>query len=388
MEGIVLYDGPQRNSLLPLTYLRPIALCPVGIRTIARKWQDDLGLPVTHLTQDYLQSLFPYKPVSADEHLFINGGCLPSDDLISVLSDLNLNEVVEYHGIPIAFKAKAEQINALADIERLLLTRSKIHHKSSVIRFPEDLLNFAGAELIKDYRFIYDRRSGQNKLDDSVKVRGKDLLVGNKVLAYDAIINTTDGPVIIDDDAEVMEGAVIKGPAYIGNRSKVHVGAKIYGNTILGTECRVGGEIKRTIIFGYTNKAHDGYLGDSILGNWCNLGADTNNSNMKNTYGNVSLYDIDNASFRTTSRQFLGMVLGDHTMAAINTSFNTGSVTGVCTNILDPRPPRYVPSFTWGDGQKYRIDKAVEVATHAMNRRGLTLSVAYEQTLRYLSEQK
>ena len=182
-----------------------------------------------------------------------------------------------------------------------------------------------------------------------------------------------------------MENAVIKGPVYIGRGTKIHVSAKVYADTMLGEQCRIGGEIKRTTIFGYSNKAHDGYLGDSVLAKWCNLGADTNNSNLKNTYGLVSLWDASANAYRTTDRNFLGMILADHTMAAINTSFNTGTVTGIFSNILNRTPDRFVPSFSWGHEAKYNVDKAISVAKTVLDRRSLQMSVAYESAIRYLA---
>ena len=237
------------------------------------------------------------------------------------------------------------------------------------------------------YRAVRDSLSSAS-LDETNRVIGSDLYVGQDTSVTCAIINTTDGPVYIDDQVTIMEGAVIKGPVYLGPRTRIHVNTQVYAGTILGPECRIGGEIKRTTMFGYCNKAHGGYLGDSVLTQWCNLGAATNNSNMKNTYGKVNLWDISSNQKRKTDLHFLGCILGDHTMSAIQTSLNTGTVTGVFACLLDRAPKVYMPSFSWGNHDQYDVDKAIDVARHVMSRRGIDMPAAYAEVLHHLSDER
>lgn len=382
MTHIVLYDGIQRQSLLPLTYLRPISEIRIGIRTIEEKWQGEFKGSCNTITQDYLQPLYVTENIKS-EKVFINGACLPSEKLIALIKGLKINQGLKANGNVVAFKST----EILSNLNLIKTFESSLNFKeidADLIVYPEDILHFLEQEFLRDFRQLNSLRASAS-LDSSVRVRGEDIFIGSDVKLNDVILNATEGPIYIDDGAEIMEGAVIRGPVCIGKYSKVHVGAKIYAGTMLGPHCRVGGELKRTAMFGYANKAHDGYLGDSIIGQWCNLGADTNNSNMKNTYGIVSLFDIENNAYRQTGRQFMGMVLADHTMCGINTSFNTGTVSGIFCSILDKNPMRYIPSFSWGSNEKYQIDKAIEIAKKAMARREVQMSKSYEQAIRRLA---
>lgn len=357
----------------------------VGAYTIEKKWTLTFPLPHSYLTPAYLSDLFPFVKHDS-EALFINGAALPNPELIRAISELNHDDFIHCEKVPIAFKAFKNQISDLGGLNDLLDKRRGHEVQVSTLKFPEDILNYAHHEFLKDVDYL-SKENNLSSLDASTRIRGKNLIVTGNVIANDAIINTMDGPVVLEDGAEIMEGAVLKGPVYIGKGSKVHVGAKVYAGTMLGPHCRIGGEIKRTTIFGYSNKAHDGFLGDSILAKWCNLGADTNNSNLKNTYGNVSLWDYDKEAYRVTNRQFLGMILGDHTMAGINTSFMTGSTTGIFCSIYDGRPDRNIKSYSWGKTQRYQVDKALHVAKTVMARRNIEMSTEYEKVVRYLEGQ-
>lgn len=389
MKQFVFFDGKEREGLLPLTYLRPCCLCRVGIRTIEEKWKTFLSGDFGYMTQDYLQNLYaPHTNLETSQAtkptVFINGSTLPTQECVEAILELSTKNVLMNGGSIVAFIANKQDIHSTESLNHYVRDLLPIEVNVDLIRYPEDILQLSRDQFLKDYNILAQQRSSE-VLDSSNKVRGTSLFIGNNVRSFDAVYNTLDGPIYIDDNAEIMENAVLKGPIYVGPSSKIHVGAKVYADTILGPHCKIGGEVKRTTMFGYSNKAHDGFLGDSVLGLWCNLGADTNNSNMKNSYGNVSLWDIKNEQFRKTDRQFLGMVLGDHTMSAINTSFNTGSVTGIFSNILDRVPDRYTPSFTWGKNQKYNVDKAIDVAKIVMLRRGLSMTDGYEMAIRYLA---
>lgn len=385
MSHIVFFDGHEREQLLPLTYLRSTADLMVGMRTIKEKWMESFDQGHSILTSAYLQGLYPLDDkASGSVCTYINGACLPDQELIKEIKALKANEGLKNGQRLIALKAQINEGFTTSDVIDLFDESQMNETNAKVICYPEDILNMSRSEFLKDYEAMTKGKKSQT-LDPSSKLRGEGLFIGRNVKVYDAIINTEEGPVYIDDGVEIMENAVIKGPAYIGKGTKIHVGAKVYADTMLGEQCRIGGEIKRTTIFGFTNKAHDGYLGDSVLGKWCNLGADTNNSNLKNTYGLISLWEIATQSYRTTDRNFLGMILGDHTMSAINTSFNTGTVTGIFSNILDRTPERHVSSFSWGKGVVYKVDKAIAVAKTVFARRSLKMTDAYESAIRYLA---
>ncbi len=382
---IVFFDSHEREQLLPLTYLRSTADLMVGMRTIKEKWMDSFDAGYSIVTPAYLQGLYPLIDLDKDsECLYINGASLPSTNLIKAIIALQANEGLKKGEQLIALKAQMKQGCTPEDVVQLFDESQIKEVAATVISYPEDILTMSRSEFLKDYEIMTREKTSQ-ALDPSSKHRGNDLFIGHNTKIYDAIINTEEGPVYIDDDVEVMENAVIKGPVYIGKRTKIHVGAKVYADTMLGEQCRIGGEIKRTTIFGFSNKAHEGYLGDSVLGKWCNLGADTNNSNLKNTYGLISLWDLSTQSYRTTDRNFLGMIVGDHTMAAINTSFNTGTVTGVFSNILDRAPDRFMPSFSWGKEAVYKVDKAISVAKTVFDRRSLKMADAYESAIRHIA---
>lgn len=387
MREVVFFDGKEREQLLPLTYLRPSSRCVVGMMTIEDQWYTLHQGSYSHLTPDYLTKLYPYRPLS-DKITFVNGACLPSETLISEISNLGSSDAL-YNGSNqlLAFTCQPGDITSRSDLFSYVAGLQRNEIVADVLTYPEDILQLGVSRFNQQYQKKTALLSSAT-LDPTNRVIGDDLYVGKDTSVTCAIINTTEGPVYIDDRVTIMENAVIKGPVYLGPDTRIHVGAQVYPGTFLGPHCRVGGEIKRTTMFGYSNKAHGGYLGDSVLGKWCNLGAATNNSNMKNTYGRVNLWDIHKGEKRKTELQFLGSILGDHTMTAIQTSLNTGTVTGVFACALDRNPPPYLSSFSWGNSNAYDAAKAVEVARHAMSRRGITMTDAYAEALYHIADER
>ena len=382
MKTIVFFDGPEFDSLLPITYLRPCVLSPIGTGTILSQWQKLIDIKsYGFLTPDYLRKLYPYDSSSHDK-IFINGASLPSKELAKEIEALPTNSALFSGSDLICFRSSLNFSN-YADLVNETDKLEKQDFAVQMIRYPEHLLDLSEAVLLSDYSNA--KHSVNTPNTRHFKVIGQDLHIGKNVKILDAVLNTSTGPIMIDDGVEIMEGSVLRGPIYIGADSVISMGAKIYGNTIIGRNCRVGGEVKRSTISNFSNKSHDGYMGDSFIGEWCNLGANTINSNMKNSYGKVSLFDIQKNEYRVTERQFLGMILGDHTMTAINTSFNTGSVTGIFSNVLDKSPNRFTPSFSFGN-QQYWVDKAIEIANRAMQRRNKSVTTAYESAIRFLAQ--
>ena len=381
MANYILFDGPQRDSLLPLTYMRAIGDILVGMYTIRQKWQKHLNVKLDQIVPSYLSGLYK-SSLSDDDKVYINSACLPNIELIGSIGDMRTNQCILSNGKMVALKTK-KKLNSSDQILNYATSCVYTEISAKIITNPEDILESSRSEFLNDCQHSLGSFS-TIKPDESIKTKGTDIYYGKGISAFDVTLNASDGPIVIADDVELMESSVIKGPAFIGPSTKIHVGAKVYADTYLGPQCRIGGEVKRTVMFGYSNKGHDGFLGDSVLSKWCNLGADTNCSNMKNTYGLVSLYDIEKGDFRTTKKQFLGMILGDHTMSAINTSFNTGTITGVFCNVLDKNPPRYIQSFSWGSDAKFDLDKAIQIATHAMSRRNIQITQDYIDLIRYL----
>jgi len=359
----------------------------VGMKTIEDQWQDLHQGNYSHLTPSYLKDLYPYQP-DTEVVTFVNGASLPDASLISQVEELPLSKALYNQGDQlVAFKAPASQVTSREHLKSCIADLGRTKCTASLLSYPEDILSFSTQLFVDHYKTLRNLLTSTT-LDDTNRVIGSDLYVGKDTSVSCAIINTTEGPVYIDDRVTIMEGAVIKGPVYLGPGTRIHVGAQIYAGTFLGPECRIGGEIKRTTMFGYCNKAHGGYLGDSVLAQWCNLGAATNNSNMKNTYGKVNLWDISSQQKRKTENQFLGSILGDHTMTAIQTSLNTGTVTGVFACLLDRAPKTYMPNFSWGNHNEYDVGKAVEVARHVMSRRSKEMPEAYAQALHHLANER
>ena len=381
----VLFDGSNSNSLLPLTYLRAVCDCRIGLLTIREKWEAWWPGQYEVHTAQYLQGLYS-ELNQGSSRIFINGAILPSPALIDDIQQLKIGELLLYQDEVVAvYLAEGDSIETLkystVSQDRIKRTQSPIKK----ITYPEDILSLAPDEFLNDFE-ILTRGKTSAPIPDHVKSRGEHIYIDPTAQVYDCILNASEGPIYIGPDSEVMEYAVIKGPVGLHSNCNIHVGAKVYANTYLGPYCKIGGEIKRTSIFGYSNKGHEGFLGDSILTEWCNLGADTNNSNLKNTYGDVSLWDIDQEQYRNTGRQFLGAILGDHTRCAINTAFMTGSVSGVFANVFGSiNPPRYMPSFSWGTDHVYKIDKAIEIASKVMARRGIATSDSYIAAMKHLA---
>jgi UDP-N-acetylglucosamine diphosphorylase/glucosamine-1-phosphate N-acetyltransferase len=274
---------------------------------------------------------------------------------------------------------------------------SSIHPQTKKITGPivlnalPDLFTYNEAKLIEDYR-ICTRGRVSAPIDPTCIVLGDPGLVfiepGAQVEA--CFLNTRKGPIYIGSDAQVMEAAVLHGPVAILDHSAVRAGAKIYGATTVGPHCKVAGEVSNSVIFGYSNKGHEGFIGNAVLGEWCNLGADTNCSNLKNNYSEVSIWNYARGSYVNTGLTFCGLIMGDHAKCGINTMFNTGTVVGVAANVFGGGfPPKYIPSFSWGgaDGfEPYERDKAIETAKKAMARRQLSLSNDEESVLRNIHD--
>lgn len=378
----ILYDGAARNQLLPLTFTRPVADIRVGILTIREKWEKFLGYTTSTLTEEYLSEKFPM--VELDENVFIDASYCPNQDLSDLIKNLKENQLVHKDDEVIAFYATVEQ--EAVDFEEY----EWIEFKGEILSIQRiwDVFMKNEEAIRADFELLtQDEVSAP--IPNTVQVLGgENIFIEEGAKLNFCTLNATTGPIYIGKNAEIMEGAMVRGPLALCEGAQLKMGAKIYGATTIGPQCRVGGEVHNSVLLGYSNKGHDGFLGNSVLGEWCNLGADTNNSNLKNNYSTVKLYNYETATYESTGLQFCGLIMGDHSKCAINTMFNTGTVVGVFANVFGGGfPSKYVPNFSWGaveNNQAYNPEKAIETARAVMKRRAVELSAEDEKIIHTL----
>lgn len=367
---LILFDDPGiRQSLLPLAFTRPVAGTRVGILTIAEKWEQRSSLPVSYFTEDYLSQKFSFQ--GGDENVFVNGAVCPTDALVQAIENLPAGQSIVYEGVIIAGRMKSKRPEGLKELAAI-----EWHEDLTIIDALWKIFKCNAQEIKADFEIVTKDRQSAGINDPHTIVYGKENLFIEKGASLRAcIINAEKGPVYIGRNARVLEGAIVSGAFALGESSVVSIGAKIRGDSTVGPFSKVGGEVGNSVIFGYSNKGHDGYLGNSVVGEWCNLGADTNTSNLKNDYGPVKLWSYGDEGFKKTSETFFGTVMGDHSKCGINTMFNTGTIIGVSANIFGAGFPRnFVPSFSWGGAgglTTYQFKKATEVAERVMKRRGV-----------------
>lgn len=375
--SIIFFDDNNRNHLLPFAFTRPVCDIRCGILTIREKWESHLSVKTSSLTENYLQKKFSTE-LSSD-NLFINGALFPSAEILRSFHALKNGEAL-IAGENILGVRLDENGSHRFSGKSLPSGVSKVSFSGEIklLRHKWEIFKWNEWAIEKDFeRITKGRRSAiineSNQLINREKIFAEE---GAKISF--ATLNASKGVIYIAANAEIMEGATIRGPFTLGECSEVKMQSKIYGATTIGAHCKVGGEINNSVIFGYSNKAHDGFLGNSVIGEWCNLGADTNNSNLKNDYSEVKLWNYALQSFEGTGLQFCGLMMGDHSKCGINTMLNTGTVVGVFANIFGAGFPRqFVPSFSWGGAAgftDYKIDKAMEVARLVMERRSLPLT--------------
>ncbi|RMZ58186.1 glucose-1-phosphate thymidylyltransferase [Chryseobacterium nematophagum] len=382
---IVFSDAQYWEDFLPLTFTRPIAEMRCGILTFSERWQKIVEITeISYFTENYLQDKF--KKPEDKESLFLVPNFLPTKNVIKQIKSLKQGEALVYEDELIAAKVNMEnfslhQIEKMTDIKEELIFFKK----------PTDLFTYNHQAIDFDFDLLTEGRVSQ-ELSSTNGFLGdkKDLFIEEGAQIEFSTLNAKMGKIYIGKNAEVMEGCNLRGPIALCDESKFNLGAKIYGATTIGPYCKVGGEVSNIIIFGYTNKGHDGFVGNSVIGEWCNLGADTNSSNLKNNYGSVKLWNYRVKSFEDTGLQFAGLIMGDHSKTAINTQLNTGTVIGVAANIFKGGfPPNLIESFSWGGAkgdEKFKLDKAYEVAEKAMARRKVPLTDFDKCILKYIYE--
>ncbi|CAM3828527.1 GlmU family protein [Mucilaginibacter galii] len=367
--AIIFFDDHAHQTLLPLTYTRPVANLRIGILTIAEKWAKHLQADFSYHTQPYLQGKFPVQ-INA-ENLFINGSFCPNPRLLEAIDKLPTGEGLHYKGRLIAVKlneVSAREFSAQKQFDRVHDYIEDIIY----IKHPEDIFRNNGIELQRDFDLLTQGRSSA-AISQTNTIIGDNFFAEEGAVAECSTFNTKSGPIYLGTDTEVWEGTHIRGALALCNNSQIKMGAKIYGATTIGPYCRVGGEINNAVLWGYSSKGHEGYLGNAVLGEWCNIGADSNNSNLKNNYTEVKLWDYTTQHFRPTGLQFCGLIMADHAKCGINTMFNTGTVVGVSANVFGAGYPRnYVPDFSWGGAhhlEVYKLDKVFETIERVYARR-------------------
>ncbi len=380
MENIILFDDDHWKSLLPLTYTKPIAELRVGILTISEKWKKRLAGKVSYITQDYLAEKYPIH--ISDNNLVINARLLPNDNIQDLIEQLELNDALLFDDTLIAARLNKAQFDRLIenqDIEELegidLANHEKYVH---LLSRPYDVFLQNGKEIAKDYKILTYNRNSFPISYHNYPIKPDNIFISEGAEVTFSSLNATDGPIYIGPNCKVMEGSNIRGPFAMCEGSTVKMGAKIYGETTLGPYSKAGGELNNVVIQGYSSKGHAGYLGNSVIGEWCNLGAGTTSSNLKNNYADIKLWDYEKEGFSTSGLQFCGLIMGDHSKVGINTMFNTGTIVGVSSNIFGSNFPRtYIPSYSWGGAKgytTYKIEKAFETMEKVMVRRDKELT--------------
>lgn len=370
---LVFSDAQYWGDFLPLTFTRPVAELRIGILTFQERWKKLLEIEdIAFLTEDYLQEKF--KKPESKESLLIVPNFLPTESVLEQIKKIKQGEALIYQNEVIIAKLdmrnfSLSQITKMTDVEGELL----------FVKSPSDIFTYNQQFLDYDFELLTRNRKSQ-ELSETNNFLGdkEDLFIEEGAEIEFATLNCKTGKIYVGKNAEIMEGTMIRGSLALCEGSKINMGAKVYGATTIGPYSKVGGEVNNIVIFGYSNKGHEGFIGNSVIGEWCNLGADTNSSNLKNNYANVKLWNYRLSKFVDTGLQFCGLIMGDHSKSAINTQFNTGTVVGVAANIFKTGfPPNLVKSFSWGGmngDESYRLDKVLEVMEKVMQRRKVDLT--------------
>ena len=368
----ILFDSSNRSNLLPLVFTRPVADLRFGILTIREKWEKYLGSKTSSLTEGYLQAKFPL--IESVENILINGSICPNPELLSEILKLKSGYSLIKDETVIAMCLSADALKLLGDPDSNFECET-IETKVGYVKIENvwDLFNYNEKAINDDFVLLTSGRKSQKLSPTNRAINPENIFIEEGAVVEYAILNASKGPIYIGKEAEVMEGAKVRGPFAMCEHAVLKMDAKIYGPTTVGPYSKIGGEVTSSIIFGYSNKVHDGFLGHSVIGEWCNIGADTNTSNLKNTYEEVKLWSYPDESFVSTGLQFCGTIMGDHSKCGINTMFNTGTVVGVNVNVYGSGFQRnFIPSFTWGGTQgfaDFELKKAFRIAEAVFARR-------------------
>ena len=405
---LILFDTPKsRINLFPLTLTRPVADLRVGIWTIAEKWSEHIeeewdipyGVRFHYLTDDYLQKKYPCLPATTEEKIYINGAICPNKALLEEIFFLEKESYLKNKDTVIAFRTR-QNLN-FGDITENSILFENITSENSTkitqntdstpthIRYSHDIFGNNGAEIALDFAAIIKYKKSQPILDPhTIVYNPENVFIEEGADLKACVLNAEKGFIYIGKNAQVQEMSVIQGNFALCEGAVVNMGSKMKGDTTIGPYCKVGGEISNSVIWGHSNKGHEGFLGNSVVGQWCNLGADTNTSNLKNNYSTVKIWNYEQKTYIDTNKTFCGLTMGDHSKAGINTMFNTGTVVGVSANVFGGGfPSKFVPSFAWSEGTNFvtfDFQKALDVAQKVMQRRNIQLSEAEKNILEHI----
>ena len=383
--NIILFDDPTiRINLLPLTFTRPVADIRIGILTIAQKWEKHLGGHFSFSTEKYLSKKYP--TTLTQDNYWINGAACPDEQLVKAIAALKPGEGLMKASKMIALRTPEDEIPEV-------ISGSVLEYPGNITLIDQvwKIFQLNGAQIREDFKLVTKNRTSAGIKDKHTRTYSEEnIFIEEGASMKGALLNAENGPIYLGKNTQIHEGALIRGPFALCEGSHVNMGAKVRGDTTVGPFSKIGGEVSNTVIFGYSNKAHDGFLGNSVIGEWCNLGADTNTSNLKNNYEPIKIWNYAKGGFASTGLMFCGLIMGDHSKCGINMMFNTGTVVGVSANIFgDGYPRTFIPSFAWGGASgfaTFQLNKALETATKAMERRNLSLEESDTEILHHIFE--
>lgn len=371
--NVILFDNPTiRQNLLPFTFTRPVGDIRIGILTIAEKWERSLNTKPSFSTETYLSKKYPTQ-LSGD-NLWINGALCPDAEFVKAVTDLNVGDALVRNQVILAVRTPDDEVPEIIT--------GKITEYSQPLTIIDQVWKIYqnnGAQIRADFSVLTKGRKSAPITDPHTRVYSpENIFLEAGAQTRGALLNAENGPIYLGKDSYVQEGALVRGPFALCESSHVNMGGKVRGDTTVGPFSKIGGEVSNSVIFGYSNKAHDGFLGNSVIGEWCNIGADTNTSNLKNNYENIKLWNYGKGGFVDTGLMFCGLMFGDHSKCGINMMFNSGTVVGVSASLFGSGYPRnFIPSFSWGGAagfSTFMFNKAMETARKAMERRGIALS--------------
>jgi UDP-N-acetylglucosamine diphosphorylase/glucosamine-1-phosphate N-acetyltransferase len=375
--NFILFDDPEyRINLLPLTFTRPVGDIRIGIFKIVEKWEKYLGTSLSFKTENYLSKKFILN--EQNDNIYLNGSVCPTAELLLEISKLENGTALVQQDTLIAYRNEAK-------------TKKAFTGELTILRKTWDIFTNNGKELRQDFDLIKKSGKSIGISDPHTKVYNPDnIFVEEGAKVFAAILNAEFGPIYLGKNSEVQEGAMVRGAFALCEGSVVNMGGKMRGDNTIGPFCKVGGEVSNSVMFAYSNKAHDGFMGNSVIGEWCNFGADSNTSNLKNNYANIRVYSYREKDFVDSGRQFCGLVMGDHSKSGINIMFDSGTVVGVNASVYGTKySPKFIRSYSWGDIedlQTFRLDKALEVAEKVLARRNIQLTEIDREILKKVYE--
>jgi UDP-N-acetylglucosamine diphosphorylase/glucosamine-1-phosphate N-acetyltransferase len=386
---LIFFDNQSRADMLPLAFTRPLADMRCGILTIREKWQKIFDEQISFsITEDYLQKKFPLK--TSSKNMMIAGNLLPSKDLIDAILSLNENDALYFKENLLAICLNENAAIEFSENKNISAVKKEFLSEVEMICRPNQIFQWNEKQIQYDFELLTKGRKSAPVSDSNKIISKENIFLEDGATIECSILNAKKSKMYFAKNTEVMEGCMIRGSFSLGEHSVLKMGAKVYGATTIGQHSKVGGEVNNAVIFGFSNKAHDGFMGNSVIGEWCNWGADSNNSNLKNNYEEVKLWNYNKQSFEKTGTQFCGLIMADHSKCGINTMFNTGTVVGVSSNIFGSGFPRnFIPDFSWGGASgmmTYQTNKAIQTAKLVFERRGMIFDETEQEIFKHIFE--